>query len=148
VNNQKKTITKNTKPSTHRLPQTILRPIRDNNAFETTIEQLTTSVRLNVFIINQQLPPKQKLAKTLNINHTTLHKAITTLRKTKIIHTQHNRGENTMITYRTPSQNKTSNHTIDMTTAQIRNTLNFQRIVEPNAATLTTSQQLNTKQHS
>ena len=56
------------------LPNAVLRPVRDRNAFEATVEQLATSVRLGVFSFGQQLPPERELAETLGVSPSTIER--------------------------------------------------------------------------
>ncbi|MCW2492039.1 MAG: FadR family transcriptional regulator, partial [Frankiales bacterium] len=40
----------------HRLPDAVLRPAREANAFESTVERLAAAIRLGVFTVGEQLP--------------------------------------------------------------------------------------------
>jgi GntR family transcriptional regulator, transcriptional repressor for pyruvate dehydrogenase complex len=137
---------KDGEPSAHRLPQAVLRPVRDGNAFEATVEQLATSVRLGVFVVGQQLPPERELAETLGVSRTTLREAIAALREAGMVHTRRGRGGGTVVTYRAPSQGEASGRGLGLTSAQMRDALDFRRVVEPGAAALAATRQLSAEQ--
>ncbi len=139
---------KGTEPSAHRLPQAVLRPVRDGNAFEATVEQLATSVRLGVFVAGQQLPPERELAETLGVSRTTLREAIAALREAGMVQTRRGRGGGTVVTYRAPAQGEASDRDLVMTSEQMRDALDFRRVVEPGAAALAASRQLSAEQRS
>ncbi|WP_460447399.1 FadR/GntR family transcriptional regulator, partial [Angustibacter aerolatus] len=86
-----------------RLPSAVLRPVRDGNAFEATVEQLATSVRLGVFAGGEHLPPERELAETLGVSRTTLREAIASLREAVMVETRRGRGGGTVVTYRAPA---------------------------------------------
>jgi GntR family transcriptional repressor for pyruvate dehydrogenase complex len=139
---------KDVEPSAHRLPQAVLRPVRDGNAFEATVEQLATSVRLGVFVVGQQLPPERELAETLGVSRTTLREAIAALREAGMVQTRRGRGGGTVVTYRAPAQGQASGHSLGMTAVQMRDALDFRRVVEPGAAALAASRDLTAEQRS
>jgi GntR family transcriptional repressor for pyruvate dehydrogenase complex len=139
-------LTVDAEPSAHRLPQAVLRPVRDGNAFEATVEQLATSVRLGVFVAGQQLPPERELAETLGVSRTTLREAIAALREAGMVQTRRGRGGGTVVTYRAPAQGEASDRGLGMTPAQMRDALDFRRVVEPGAAALAASRELSAEQ--
>ena len=49
----------------HDLPDAVLRPVREGNAFESTVEHLATAIRLGVFAAGERLPPERELAERL-----------------------------------------------------------------------------------
>ena len=49
-----------------RLPDAVLRPAV-GNAFETTVEQLATAIRLGVFVAGDQLPPERGAPRSLKM---------------------------------------------------------------------------------
>lgn len=141
-------VAKDAAPSAHRLPQAVLRPVRDGNAFEATVEQLATSVRLGVFVAGQQLPPERELAETLGVSRTTLREAIAALREADMVQTRRGRGGGTVVTYRAPAQGEASGRGLGLTSAQVRDALDFRRVVEPGAAALAASRELTAEQRS
>ncbi len=137
-----------------RLPQAVLRPVREGNAFEATVEQLATSVRLGVFVAGEQLPPERELAETLGVSRTTLREAIAALREAGMVQTRRGRGGGTLVVYRAPDPGARATDALapgsgassGMTAAQMRDALDFRRVVEPGAVALAATRDLTADQ--
>ncbi|GAB3595340.1 GntR family transcriptional regulator [Angustibacter peucedani] len=131
-----------------RLPQAVLRPVRDGNAFEATVEQLATSVRLGVFVTGEQLPPERELAETLGVSRTTLREAIAALREAGMVQTRRGRGGGTVVVHRAPDPGSgvVVGPGTGLTTEQMRDALDFRRVVEPGAAALAAARDLSSDQ--
>lgn len=139
------------RPSTHRLPQAVLRPVRDGNAYEATVEQLATSVRLGVFVTGEQLPPERELAETLGVSRTTLREAIAALREAGMVETRRGRGGGTVVVHRAAEPGselaqQAGPASPAMTAAQMRDALDFRRVVEPGAVALAATRALSADQ--
>jgi len=140
-------------PAAHRLPRAVLRPVRDGNAFEATVEQLATSVRLGVFATGERLPPERELAETLGVSRSTLRDAIAALRDAGMVETRRGRGGGTLVvrralepggergTVRTPGGAPSG-----LDPRQVRDALDFRRVVEPGAAALAATRDLSADQ--
>ena len=76
------------------LPHVVLRPAT-GNAFEATVEQLATAIRLGVFTDGEQLPPERELADRLGVSRNTLREAIAALRDSGLVTTRRGRGGGT-----------------------------------------------------
>jgi GntR family transcriptional repressor for pyruvate dehydrogenase complex len=61
------------------LPNAVLRPVRDRNAFEATVEQLASAVRLGALVDGSRLPPERELSSRLGVSRATLREAIADL---------------------------------------------------------------------
>ncbi|MFZ2515135.1 MAG: winged helix-turn-helix domain-containing protein, partial [Candidatus Lutibacillus vidarii] len=85
-----------------RLSDAVLRPTT-GNAFETTFQQLATSIRLGVFADGEQLPPERELAERLGVSRVTLREAIAALRESGMVVTRRGRTGGTAVTYGGPS---------------------------------------------
>jgi GntR family transcriptional repressor for pyruvate dehydrogenase complex len=85
-----------------RLPDAVLRPA-PGNAFESTVEQLGTAIRLGVFAHGEQLPPERELAERLGVSRMTLRDAIAALRDSGMVETTRGRGGGTAVVYEGPS---------------------------------------------
>lgn len=121
------------------LPQIVLRPTA-GNAFETTVEQLATAIRLGVFVDGEQLPPERDLAARLGVARNTLREAIAALRETGLVTTRRGRGGGTVVTYSVPEP---GTGTVRVRHgAALHDALDFRRVVEPGAAWLAASRQL------
>ena len=66
----------------------LLRDVRGPNAFESTVEQLATAIRLGVFAAGDRLPPERELAESMNVSRTTLREAIAALREAGLVTTR------------------------------------------------------------
>jgi GntR family transcriptional repressor for pyruvate dehydrogenase complex len=121
-----------------RLPDAVLRPAV-GNAFETTVEQLATAIRLGVFVAGDQLPPERELAERLGVSRNTLREAIAALRDSGLVSTRRGRGGGTVVTdsHRWEAEEGTVRHG-----AALDDVLEFRRIVEPGAARLAASRRL------
>lgn len=129
----------------HLLPDAVLRPVRDN-AFEATVEQLATSVRLGVFARGESLPPERELAERLGVSRTTLREAIGALRQAGLVETRRGRGGGTVVTYRAVVPVASGRGSLQHRVAQLHDALDFRRVVEPGAAALAASRNLSADQ--
>lgn len=122
------------------LPDAVLRP-STGNAFEHTVEQLATAIRLGVLADGSQLPPERELAERLGISRNTLRDAIAALRESGLVTTRRGRGGGTWVTYAAqfPSRRRGS---FVRSGAALEDALTFRRIVEPGAAWLAASRSL------
>src|SRR3954453_14932501 len=81
------------------LPDAVLRPVRDKNAFEATVEQLASAVRLGALVAGSRLPPERELAGALGGSRATLREGIAALRSAGLVATTAGRGGGTVVTY-------------------------------------------------
>jgi GntR family transcriptional repressor for pyruvate dehydrogenase complex len=131
--------------SVSRLPDAVLRPLRGGNAFESTVEQLATAVRLGVFAYGERLPPERELAARLGVSRMTLRDAIAALRESGLVTTRRGRGGGTVVVYQGQAQ-------VSRTGAGVRHgaalsdALDFRRVVEPGAAYLAAGRSLSADQ--
>src|SRR5690242_98595 len=79
-----------------RLPDVILRPVREGNAFEACVEHLATAIRLGVFAEGERLPPERELAERLGVGRATLRDAIGALREAGLVTTSRGRTGGTV----------------------------------------------------
>ena len=54
----------------------VLRPVREGNAFEETVERLLTIIKLGMVARGDKFPPERELAAQLGISRLTLREAI------------------------------------------------------------------------
>ncbi|WP_198954474.1 FadR/GntR family transcriptional regulator, partial [Kineosporia sp. R_H_3] len=117
----------------HDLPDAVLRPVRDGNAFESTVEHLATAIRLGVFRAGERLPPERELAERLKVGRATLRDAIGALRQAGLVTTSRGRSGGTVVVHPglvAPADTRTR------TGAEVVDVLLFRRVVEPGAAAL------------
>lgn len=117
------------------LRDAVLRPIRDRNVFEATVEQLASAVRLGVLADGERLPPERELAARLGVSRMTLRDAIAALRESGLAQTQPGRGGGTVVTYDGPAPVR-RRRLPAILADHLGDTLDFRRVVEPGAAYL------------
>src|SRR3954467_13480261 len=82
------------------LSDAVLRPVREGNAFESTVEHLATAIRLGVFTEGERLPSERDLAERLKVGRATLREAIGALRQAGLVRTRRGRSGGTVVVYR------------------------------------------------
>ncbi len=115
------------------LPLVVLRPA-SGNAFEVTVEQLATAIRLGVFTHGDQLPPERELAERLGVSRNTLREAIGALRDSGLVTTRRGRGGGTVVTYEGAAPG--TGEQPGRTGSALTDALEFRRVVEPGAVAL------------
>jgi GntR family transcriptional repressor for pyruvate dehydrogenase complex len=137
------------------LSDAFLRPVREGNAFESTVEHLAMAIRLGVFTEGERLPPERDLADRLKVGRATLREAIGALRQAGLVSTHRGRTGGTIVLYRGSEHDDGAelNELTDLsrarrTPAEIRDTLAFRGVVEPGAARLAASADLSADQRS
>ena len=83
----------------------LLRPVREGNAFEETVERLLTVIKLGVVGPGERFPPERELAAHLGISRLTLREAIRELSKAGYVESKRGRLGGTFITYTRPVPN-------------------------------------------
>ncbi|WP_235432355.1 FadR/GntR family transcriptional regulator, partial [Nostocoides japonicum] len=122
----------NSAPAPSSLPDVVLRPAV-GNAFEATVEQLATAIRLGVFTRDELLPPERELAERLGVSRNTLREAIAALRESGLVETRRGRGGGTVVTYAGLEPGTTPPV---RTGAALADAMDFRRVVEPGGAAL------------
>lgn len=128
------------------LPDAVLRPVREGNAFESTVEHLATAIRLGVFAEGERLPPERELAERLRVGRVTLREAIAALRQAGLVTTHRGRSGGTVVVYRGPAAPGAGEPALARTPEQLADLLAFRRVVEPGAAHLAASADLTAEQ--
>ena len=130
-------------PDVGLLHEAVLRPATVN-AFESTVEQLATSIRLGVFVDGQSLPPERELAERLGVGRGTVRDAIAALRDSGLVHTRRGRGGGTVVTY--AGERAVAPSPGPRRGASLADALDYRRVVEPGAAWLAASRDLSRDQ--
>src|SRR6266436_2481057 len=81
----------------------ILRPVRQGNAFEETVERLLTAIKLGMVAPGERFPPERELAAQLGISRLTLREAISELHQAGYVESRRGRLGGTFITYSRPA---------------------------------------------
>jgi GntR family transcriptional repressor for pyruvate dehydrogenase complex len=136
--------------STASLSDAVLRPVRDGNAFESTVEHLAMAIRLGVFAEGERLPSERELAERLKVGRATLREAIGALRLAGMVETRRGRTGGTVVLYRGgPASGQTrDNGRPRRSPAEVADALAFRGVVEPGAAGLAASSDLTADQRS
>jgi DNA-binding FadR family transcriptional regulator len=81
----------------------MLRPVREGNAFEETVERLLTVIKLGLVAQGQRFPAERELASQLGISRLTLRDAIRELQQAGYVQSRRGRFGGTFVTYRPPA---------------------------------------------
>jgi DNA-binding FadR family transcriptional regulator len=80
-----------------------LRPVRQGNAFEETVERLLAIIKLGVVPPGGRLPPERELAVQLGISRITLREALSELQRAGYVCSRRGRSGGTFVTYTPPA---------------------------------------------
>ncbi len=83
----------------------VLRPVREGNAFEETVERLLTVIKLGLIGPGERFPAERELAAQLGISRLTLREAIRELQRAEYVESRRGRLGGTFITYTRPAPN-------------------------------------------
>lgn len=81
----------------------VLRPVREGNAFEETVERLLTVIKLGLIAPGDRFPAERELAAQLGISRLTLREAIRELQQAGYVESRRGRLGGTFITYSRPA---------------------------------------------
>jgi len=81
----------------------VLRPVREGNAFEETVERLLTVIKLGLVGPGERFPAERDLAVQLGISRLTLRDAIHELQEAGYVSSRRGRFGGTFVTYSRPS---------------------------------------------
>jgi DNA-binding FadR family transcriptional regulator len=85
----------------------VLRPVRQGNAFEETVERLLTAIKLGLVAHGERFPAERELAAQLGISRLTLREAIRELHEAGYVSSRRGRLGGTFVTYTRPSPDST-----------------------------------------
>jgi DNA-binding FadR family transcriptional regulator len=81
----------------------LLRPVRQGNAFEETVERLLTVIKLGLVATGERFPAERKLAAQLGISRLTLREALSELQRAGYVDSRRGRSGGTFVTYTPPA---------------------------------------------
>jgi DNA-binding FadR family transcriptional regulator len=81
----------------------VLRPVRQGNAFEETVERLLTVIKLGMIAPGDRFPAERELAAQLGISRLTLREALAELQKAGYVSARRGRLGGTFVTYTPPA---------------------------------------------
>lgn len=122
----------------------LLRPVRDRNMFEETVERLAQAIRLGVVETGERLPPERDLAAQLKVSRMTLREAIKALQQAGYVESRRGRTGGTVVVYDRSRRAVQDPRRIvsALGVAEIDDALAFRSVVEPGAAELAASRRL------
>ena len=123
-------------------PRSLFRPVRDRNAFEVTVERLAQGIRLGVLPAGARLPAERDLAERLGVSRVTLREAIKALREAGFVESRRGRSGGTFVVYEPPAGSADAAEMARSMGADLRDALDFRRVVEGGAAGLAASRTL------
>ena len=119
----------------------LLRPVREGNAFEETVERLLTVIKLGLIGPGDRLPPERELAAHLGISRLTLREAIRELQQADYVESRRGRLGGTFITYTRPAPNVSDLRKLAQERGQkLADALTFRFTVESGAADILAQQ--------
>jgi DNA-binding FadR family transcriptional regulator len=81
----------------------LLRPVRQGNAFEETVERLLTVIKLGLVATGERFPAERKLAAQLGVSRLTLREALSELQRAGYVDSRRGRSGGTFVTYTPPA---------------------------------------------
>jgi DNA-binding FadR family transcriptional regulator len=84
----------------------LLRPVREGNAFEETVERLLTVIKLGVVGPGERFPAERELAAQLGISRPTLREAIRELQQAGYVESRRGRSGGTFVTGTPPAPDR------------------------------------------
>ena len=81
----------------------VLRPVRQGNAFEETVERLLSVIKLGIIPTDGRFPAERELAAQLGVSRLTLREAIRELHGAGYVSSRRGRFGGTFVTYRRPA---------------------------------------------
>jgi DNA-binding FadR family transcriptional regulator len=113
----------------------VLRPVRQGNAFEETVERLLTAIKLGLVAPGERFPAERELAAQLGISRLTLREAIHELHEAGYVCSRRGRLGGTFVTYTRPSPDSAELRRLVMEDAdKLTDALTFRLAVEAGAA--------------
>jgi DNA-binding FadR family transcriptional regulator len=114
---------------------TLLRPVREGNAFEETVERLLTLIKLGVVGPGERFPAERELAAHLGISRLTLREAISELQRAGYVESRRGRSGGTFVTGAPPAPDRGELRRLAMQDQEkLTDALTFRLAVEAGAA--------------
>src|ERR1700729_288292 len=84
----------------------VLRPVRQGNAFEETVERLLTVIKLGMIAPGDRFPAERELAAQLGISRLTLREALRELQRAGYVSCRRGRSGGTFVSYTPPAPDR------------------------------------------
>jgi len=113
----------------------LLRPVRQGNAFEETVERLLTAIKLGMVAPGERFPAERELAVQLGISRLTLREAIRELHEAGYVCSRRGRFGGTFVTYTRPAPDSAEVRRLAIQDGEkLADALTFRLAVETGAA--------------
>ncbi len=113
----------------------VLRPVRQGNAFEETVERLLTIIKLGLVAQGERFPAERELAVQLGISRLTLREAIRELQQAGYVCSKRGRAGGTFVTYSPPAPQRSELRRLALQDGdKLTDALTFRLAVESGAA--------------
>ncbi|HEU5417510.1 MAG TPA: GntR family transcriptional regulator [Streptosporangiaceae bacterium] len=113
----------------------VLRPVKQGNAFEETVERLLAVIKLGMVAAGERFPPERDLAAQLGISRPTLRDALGELQRAGYVEARRGRSGGTFVTYTPPAPGHDELRRIAREDgARLADALTFRLAVETGAA--------------
>jgi len=113
----------------------VLRPVREGNAFEETVERLLTVIKLGMVGPGEKFPAERELAAQLGISRLTLREAIRELHEAGYVSSRRGRFGGTFVTYIRPAPDSSELRRLAIKDGdKLTDALTFRLAVETGAA--------------
>jgi DNA-binding FadR family transcriptional regulator len=113
----------------------VLRPVRQGNAFEETVERLLQVIKLGMAPVGGRLPAERDLSARLGVSRATLRDAIAALQRAGYVESQRGRYGGTFVRA-IPMALPAPTRSVAERTAELDDALTMRRVVEVGAAEL------------
>ena len=111
----------------------LLRPVRENNVFEGTVERILQLIKLGVVSAGDRLPPERELATRLGVSRVTVREALRALQEADFVVSRRGRYGGTFVRS-VPSPRQSPDHPQPVRTLDnLEDTLAFREVVEGGA---------------
>jgi DNA-binding FadR family transcriptional regulator len=125
------------------------RPVRGGNAFEITVARLAQAIKLGMVAVGERLPAERELAERLQVSRATLREAIAALRDAGYLESRRGRSGGTFVVSALPTVTGSNRPEVvarEIGGDQLRDALDFRRVLEPGAAGLAAARSLSAPQ--
>lgn len=115
--------------------EALMRPVRDGNAFEETVERLLSAIKLGIAAPGSRLPPERELAERLSVSRVTLREAIRALQQNGYVESRRGRYGGTFVKPALPKPNRAAARRLaGQGGAELEDALALREVLEVGAA--------------
>ena len=121
----------------------LLRPVREGNAFEETIERVLSMIKLGVVAVDEQLPTERELARRLGVSRVTVREAVRALQTAGFVESRRGRyGGTFVLAVPAPARRRDPRRLARALGGELDDALIFRQVAEVGAAECAASRRL------